>query len=86
MKEAVTKVIDTLTQKEFNGAFQKLWEWVQQVITSRGLEFHVCTMNKSAHTEKVCKPFEQPSYIYIYIYIYCYFHTYFYTRAEWKNI
>ena len=24
MKEAVTKVIDTLTQKDFNGAFQKL--------------------------------------------------------------
>ena len=26
MKEAVTKVIDTLTQEDFNGAFQKLWE------------------------------------------------------------
>ena len=22
----------------------------------RGLEFHVCTINKSAHTKKVCKP------------------------------
>ena len=27
MKEAVTKVIDTLTQKDFHGAFQKLLEW-----------------------------------------------------------
>ena len=27
MKEAVTKVIDTLTQDEFQGAFQKLLEW-----------------------------------------------------------
>ena len=26
MKEAVTKVIDTLTQKDFHGAFQKLLE------------------------------------------------------------
>ena len=27
MNEAVTKVIDTLTQEEFHGAFQKLLEW-----------------------------------------------------------
>ncbi len=27
MKEAVTKVIYTLTQKDFHGAFQKLLEW-----------------------------------------------------------
>ena len=26
MKEAVTKVIDTLTQEDFHRAFQKLWE------------------------------------------------------------
>ena len=31
MKEAVTKVIDTLTQENFDGAFQKLLETVQQV-------------------------------------------------------
>ena len=27
MKEAVTKVIDTLTQEDFHWAFQKLLEW-----------------------------------------------------------
>ena len=27
MKEAVTKVIDRLTQEDFDGAFQKLLEW-----------------------------------------------------------
>ena len=27
MKEAVTKVIDTLTQVDFRGAFEKLLEW-----------------------------------------------------------
>ena len=26
MKEAVTKVIDTLTKEDFYGAFQKFWE------------------------------------------------------------
>ncbi len=27
MKEAVTKLIDTLTQKDFHGAFQRLLKW-----------------------------------------------------------
>ena len=42
---------------------------VQQVHCSRrrlrrrGLEFHVCTINKSAHTKKVWKLFGQPLYV-----------------------
>ena len=42
---------------------------VQQVhcsrrrLLQRGLEFQVCTINKSVHTKKVWKLFEQPSYI-----------------------
>ena len=36
MKEAVTKVIDTLTQEDFHGAFQKLLEWYNKGIASRG--------------------------------------------------
>ena len=36
----------------------------------RGLEFHVCSINKSAHTKKVLKLFLRSTYIYIYIYIY----------------
>ena len=32
MKEAVTKVIDTLTQEDFHGAFQKLLEWYKKFI------------------------------------------------------
>ena len=42
MKEAVTKVIDTLTQENFLGAFQKLLEWYKcsalqsEEITSKG--------------------------------------------------
>ena len=58
MKEAVTKVIDTLTQEDFHGAFQKLLEWYKCIAAGGdyfkgGLEFHVCTINKSAHTKKV---------------------------------
>ena len=61
MKEAVTKVIDTFTQEDFHGAFQKLLERYNKCIAAGGdyfeggLEFHVCTINKSAHTKKVWK-------------------------------
>ena len=52
MKEAVTKVIDT------HGAFQNLLERYNKCIAAGGdyfkggLEFHVSTINKSAHTKK----------------------------------
>ena len=36
MKEAVTKVIDTLTQQDFHGAFQKLLEWCNKCIATGG--------------------------------------------------
>ena len=57
MKEAVTKVIDTLTQEDVHRAFQKLLERYNKCIaaggiTSKGLEFHVCTINKSAIWKK----------------------------------
>ena len=34
MKEAVTKVIDTLTQEDFHGAFQKLLEHTTSAMIS----------------------------------------------------
>ena len=40
MKETVTKVIDTLTQEDFHGAFQKLLEWYK-CIAARGDYFEV---------------------------------------------
>ena len=57
MKEAVTKVIDTLTQEDFHGAFQQFLErhCNRRRLLRRGLEFHVYTINKSAHTKKVWK-------------------------------
>ena len=36
MKEAVTKVIVTLTQEDFHGAFQKLLERYNKCIPTRG--------------------------------------------------
>ena len=36
MKEAMTKVIDTLTQEDFNGAFQKLLERYNKRIATGG--------------------------------------------------
>ena len=74
MKEAVTKVIDTLTHEGFHGALQKLLErynkCIRRRLHRRGQEFHECTINKSAHTKKVWKLFNDPRiYIYIYIYI-----------------
>ena len=56
MKEAVMKVIDTLTQEDFHGSFQKLLERYNKCIAAGGdyfEGFHVCTINKSAHTKKV---------------------------------
>ena len=36
MKEAVTKAIDTLTQEDFHGAFQKLLERYKKCIAAGG--------------------------------------------------
>ena len=36
MKEAVMKVIDTLTQEDFNGALQKLLKWYNNCIAAGG--------------------------------------------------
>ena len=36
MKEAVTKVIDTFTQEDFHGAFQKLLERYNKCIAAEG--------------------------------------------------
>ena len=36
MKEAVTKVIDMLTQEDFHGTFLKLLEWYNKCIAAGG--------------------------------------------------
>ena len=39
MKEAVTKVIDTLTQEDVHGVLQKLLEWYNKCIAAGGDSF-----------------------------------------------
>ena len=39
MKEAMMKVIDTLTQEDFHGAFQKFLEWYNKCIAAGGEYF-----------------------------------------------
>ena len=39
MKEAVTRVIDTLTQEDFDGAFEKLLERYNKCIAAGGNYF-----------------------------------------------
>ena len=68
MKEAVTKVIDTLT-RGLPWGLREVVGTVQQVHCSwrrllrRGLEFYLCTINKSAHAKKVWKLIVCTSYI-----------------------
>ena len=65
MKEAVTKVIDTLTQglpwglPEVVGTVQQV-HCSRRRLLRRELEFHVCTINKSAHTNKSGNLFNDP--------------------------
>ena len=60
MKEALTKVIDMITQEDFHGAFQQFFGTVQQVHCNRwrllrsGQQFHVCIINKKSPYEKKC--------------------------------
>ena len=68
MKEAVTKVIDTLTQEDFHGAFQKLLERYNKCIAAGGDYFEgdlsfMCVLSiKVPIRKKVWKLFEQPLY------------------------
>ena len=45
MKEAVTKVIDTPTQKEFHGALQKLLERYNKCIAVEGDKSFMCVLS-----------------------------------------
>ena len=58
-------VIDTLTQEDFHGAFEKLLEQYKCIAAGGdyfegGLEFHVCTIYISAHTKMYGNLFNDP--------------------------
>ena len=78
MKEAVTKVIDMLTQEDFHWIFQKLLEWYKCIAAGgdyfeadqsfmRVLLIKVPVRKKSGNLSYAPR-------IYIYIYIYIYIH------------
>ena len=76
MKEAVTKVIDMLTQEDFHGALQKLLERYNKCIAAGGDYFEgdysfMCVLSiKVPIRNKSRNLFNHPRiYIYIYIYI-----------------
>ena len=52
MKEAVTKVIDTLT-RGLPWGLPEVVHCSRKRLLRRGLEFHVCTINKSSHTKSL---------------------------------
>ena len=76
MKEAVTKVIDMLTQEDFHWAFQKLLERYNKCIAAGGdyLERKwgfMCVLSIIVPIrKKIWKLIVYTPYIYIYIYIY----------------
>ena len=77
MKEAVTKVIDTLTQEDFHGALQKLLERYNKDIASGGDYFEgdksfMCVQSLWVPIRKKSGNLFNHPYIYIYIYIYIY--------------
>ena len=74
MKEAVTTVIDTLTQEDFHGAFKKLLERYK-CITAGGDYFErdysfMCVLSLKVPIWKKSGNLFNGPYIYIYIYIY----------------
>ena len=63
MKEAVTKVIDTLTQEDFHGTLQKLLERYNKCISAGEDYFEEDKSFMCAHTGKVWKLIEGTSYV-----------------------
>ena len=60
MKEAVTKVIDKSHKRTSMKPSRSFWNGITNAlqpgeITSKGLEFYMCSINKSANTKKVWK-------------------------------
>ena len=74
MKEAVTKVIDTLTQEDFHGAFQKLLERYNKCIAAGGdyVEGDLSVMFVLSIKSLFEKSLETYLMILVYIYIYIY--------------
>ena len=74
MKEFVTKVIDTLTQEDFDMTFQKLLERFKKWIAAGGDYFEwdksfMCVLSIKVPTQKKSRNLFKDPRVYIYIYI-----------------
>ena len=73
MKEAVMKVIDTLTQEDFHGAFQKLLEWYKCIATGgdyfKGDKSFMCVLSIKVPIRKKSGNLSNDPCICIYIYL-----------------
>ena len=67
-KEAATKVIETLTQEDFHGAFKKLLELYNKCIASGGDWSFMCVLSIKVPIRKMSGNFFNDPRIYIYIY------------------
>ena len=79
MKEAVTKVIDTLIQEDFHGAFQKSLEPYNKCITAGGDYIKADLSFMRVYSIKVSLRKSLKTYLMILVYIYIYI----YTRPTW---
>ena len=75
MKEAVTKVIDMLTQEDFHGAFKKLLERYNKCIAAggdyfEGDYFFMCVLSINVPIRKMSGNLFNDPRVYIYIYMY----------------
>ena len=73
MTETVTKVIDTLTQEDFHGTFQKLLERYNKCIVAGGDDLEgdlnfMCVLSIKVPMRKNSGNLSYPPFIYIYIY------------------
>ena len=82
MKEAVTKVIDTLTQEDSHGDFQKLLEWYKCIAAGgdylEGDQSFMCVLSiKVPKRKKSGNLFNDPRiYLSIYLYVCMYLSIY----------
>ena len=80
MKEAVTKLIDTLTQEAFHGALQKLLERYNKCIAAGGGYFEGDKSFMCVLLIKVSISLETYLMILVYIYIYIYIYIYYFVH------
>ena len=90
MKEAMTKVIDTLTQEDFHGAFQKLLERYNKCIAAGGdyidgdLSF-MCVLSIKVPIRKKSGNLSYAPRIYLSIYLSC-ITPYFFFDSDFREI